>query len=681
MPESTPYPRRNRPRAGRGAGEGLDDFALVRSRLVRHVRSRPTELYREQMLLPGDAVTVARLADRLRADGTWPDVHLAADDDVPVHFPPLRHVGRALQLAQHGLTAQALRALQAWRAAGVRSSNWWWNEVAVPQLVADALLPLHDALEPGQRREWQRWLGQCAGEVESIGQNIFWTQAVVLRRGLIADDEDLVTAALARITPVLRATSGEGIQHDAAFHHHGPQLYTGGYGASFAVEAATWIWALSGSRWAVADDAVETLVGFVLDGLQWALHGHGASAGFDFPTMGREVARATAHEPGEQLQTMLDCLLRSRCPRAAQLHAFQARLGYGPASEGVDADVHPAALLTSSTPSPVPTPAPLVGTRYYPTSDYLVHRRPRWSVAVRMSSTRTVPTESMHGENLRGRHLGDGVSTIRLNDSVAGTDRVRTDEPTVAAAGDGYRQVLAVWNWAALPGTTAERHPDVARLLPPTEEYRGGSSEVGGHADGDVGIALMRLQGTSPFSDGWKAWFCLPDCLVLLGAGISAPDAWHPVVTTIDQRLAHPTPLTRFHGQRLTLVHHAAIAYTPLAQPDSAAGPASDRGTRLQLTVQERTGSWASLSTSGDPRPLKAEVLTVAVDHGPRPLDASYAVLVVPGIDRTKADELVAHPPVTVLANSAEQQSVRCHRSGITLHAHHPGTAIQLSRD
>ncbi|MET8337496.1 polysaccharide lyase family 8 super-sandwich domain-containing protein [Streptosporangium canum] len=54
------------------------------------------------------------------------------------------------------------------------------------------------------------------------------------------------------------------------------------------------------------------------------------------------------------------------------------------------------------------SPPTLVGCRYYPRSDYLVHRRLAWPVSVRMASTRTAPTESMNGENLRGRHLGDG---------------------------------------------------------------------------------------------------------------------------------------------------------------------------------------------------------------------------------------------------------------------------------
>lgn len=498
------------------------------------------------------------------SDGTWPDIDYTDRDGK--RFRPLEHLRRAL-----GLPAPLrLRALEAWRRLAPRSENWWYNEIAAPRLVGDALLDLD--LTPEQRATWGGWLAACAGPVELTGQNLVWAQGVALLRGLVEDDPELVARAVDRMSEVLRRTGGEGIQDDMSFHQHGPQLYSGGYGHALASELALWVHAVHGTAWAFGPREVRRLVDFLLDGQQWAVHG----GGFDFTTMGREVSRAEAHRATADLRTTVLRLLDAEAPRRGELVAFDDRLvGRG---------------------------APLVGTRYYPRSDYLVHRRPGWSVSVRMSSARTVPTECLNGENLRGRHLGDGVAAVRVGDQ----------------SEDGYRAVLPVWDWSRLPGVTAE----LGRDLTPRPHGECGAGEARGWTDGRHGVAALRLAGVDGFTEGWKAWFCFDDVVVALGAGITAPDARNPVVTTIDQRLAD----------------HGGIVYLPLS-PGHFSG------------VEQRTGSWRDINATGSPRPLEADVFTIGFDHGPRPRDASYACAIAPGPNL---------PEVEVLANTVARQAVRC---------------------
>jgi chondroitin AC lyase len=590
----------------------MDELMVVRTRLRRELPG------------DGDATEETRLlAGALGGDGTWPDIDYARRDRAA--FPALEHVARAVRLARADPPG-ALRALDAWRRLGIRSENWWFNVIGAPQLVGDALLLLADRLDEPQRAHWGRWLAGTAGGTEMTGQNLVWGEGIVLRHGVLVGDERLVSSAVTRMSGVLRVTDGEGIQRDLSFHQHGAQLYSGSYGLSLTEDLSLWIYAVHGTRWAFGAAEVALFTDFVLDGQQWAVH----ADGFDFTTMGRAITRPYAHRAETELRNAVRRLRAAGGPRQDELAAFGARLAGDPAA------------------------AELVGCRYYPRSDYLAHRRPGWSASVRMSSTRTIPTESINGENLRGRHLGDGVAPIRVG---RGPD-------------DGYRGVFPLWDWARLPGITAEQVLDPAALSPRRDHEHGASADVAGWTDGRHGIAVMRLRGTDRLADGWKAWFCFDDHVVALGAGISAPSAGYPLVTTIDQRWGRGRVVAGPYRDQPRYAHHDRIGYVAL-----------DGGQALSVTLERRTGAWSDLSVTGSADPISGDVFTVAFDHGPRPDGASYACLILPDVGHAATIEQADAPPVSVLSNTPALQAVRCHRTAVTLIAAHDEGALDLGRE
>ncbi|WP_206305941.1 polysaccharide lyase family 8 super-sandwich domain-containing protein [Streptomyces sp. RFCAC02] len=569
-------------------------------------------------------------------DGTWQDIDY--DDQDPAHWGPFRHLERTLDLARaDGQGVTALRALDAWDRVAPHSDNWWYNEIGVPRTIGDILLLTSADTGTGAAANGtataraDRYARLVAGlaatrTVPPTGQNLVWSEGIALRAGLLAGDPAAVTAAVTAMSGVLRVTDAEGIQADMSFHQHGAQLYSGGYGHSLALDLSRWVHALHGTPWAFGAAEVALFTDFVLDGQRWAVHG----GGFDFTTMGREVARAAAHHVPDALRTVVRRLLAAGAPRADELAAFDAAMAGDP-----DA----------------PRPA---GSRHYPRSDYLAHRPAGagWSLSVRMSSTRTAPTECMNGENLRGRHLGDGVAAVRVG-----------DDPE-----DGYRAVLPVWDWARLPGITAEQVPDPAALFPRPNGQHGASARVGAWTDGRHAVALHHLAGTDGFTDGWKAWFCFDDAYVALGTAISAPGAAHPVVTTVDQRLA-TGPLTTGPGW----VHQGRIGYVRPAGVPGTDAPAA--------RVTKRTGRWWDLSSSGDDTRRTAEVFWTGFDHGPAPAGASYACLVLPGADAATTAARAAAPGFTVLAATPATLAVRCDRTGVTLTAHTEGPEPRFTRE
>jgi hyaluronate lyase len=131
-----------------------------------------------------------------------------------------------------------------------------------------------------------------------------------------------------------------------------------------------------------------------------------------------------------------------------------------------------------------------------------------------------------------------------------------------------------------------------------------------------VGVVGMELHGPLSTLRARKAWFCLADRVVALGAGISCTSG-HPVETVIENRRA--AGLTTGPGW----------AHLP--------GVAGYRFT-------------------GEVRTSRTEWVTLWFDHGTDPRDATYHYEVLPG---ATAERTAADPGVEVVANTPTVQAIR----------------------
>ena len=71
-----------------------------------------------------------------------------------------------------------------------------------------------------------------------VGENLVWSSYTHLALGLLRDDAAMLVAVRDAMAGVCAPAAGDGIKPDWSFQQHGPQLYTGGYGGSFANDAA-----------------------------------------------------------------------------------------------------------------------------------------------------------------------------------------------------------------------------------------------------------------------------------------------------------------------------------------------------------------------------------------------------------------------------------------------------------
>jgi len=564
-----------------------------------------------------------------KPDGSWEDIDYR--DRNHSLWAAAAHIRRTLHLAQawakpgqpmfHDETVgrTVRRAVDYWSRHRFQCGNWWWNEIGIPERMANILIAapelFHDSEE---RRNALAVVRQTA--FGKTGQNRVWQAEIVLKRALLEQDEPTARHAAAEITSELQIRNGEGIQEDGSFHQHGRQLQLGNYGLGFLQSMSYWNRILAGTPLAFPPERTEALRHLVLNGYRWVIW----NGRFDLLAQGRQIGR------------------NSQTGKAkAALRAIAALQKADPESGRLYAEI-----LRQKT--------PFTGNRHFFNSDYMVHRRPSWYASVRMNSTRTVPVEDrINWENALGRYFSDGVMLIMRS-------------------GDEYRDITACWDWTRLPGTTLPATPILTeqecRELKIKEasgktprwtlsrhwRKTGESEFTGGVSDGTRGVAVytQNLDGVS----AKKAYFFDYDAVYALGCGISSTSPF-PVATTVENSLRNGEIK---YGDGW--FWHNGIGY---------------RGTGITNCSGFRNGDWRYVDGGlKTPSPDRKELFVLQIRHGIGCRDASYSYVILPDVS---VEDTAAWKGGKVLANTPDVQAVEFADGTRAAVFHKPGSLGDFS--
>jgi chondroitin AC lyase len=543
-----------------------------------------------------------------------------------------------------------VRGLQYWvKNRQPMPHQWWQNTIGQPLELSRILLPLEDVL-PADLLRQSLFYYACPGQIDpryATGQNLVWYAQQQLIRGALARSGEDVATASESLQNEISITTGEGIQPDLSFHQHGPQLYNGGYGHDFMVDTCKYAAVLAGTRYAFTHEKLMLLADHLLLGSGHMIRGKL----LDYSAYGRTLVRRNASEGAVEFATACDELAALLPDRAGELMALKKHI------EGTGA------------------PYSFLGNRYFWNSDFMTHQRKAYYISVKMVSDRTVGTETLGGENLKGSWLPFGTTWILRR-------------------GDEYKDIFPVLDWGRLPGVTSahmamatSNPPDWGRgvtfLHKPTATRQGYTepesfvtfkgwnqpeSFVGGVSDGSYGAAALVFDKMS--TQGRKAWFFFDREMVALGVGINSSRD-EPVATTLNQTLLHGPVLIDGHAAepgeskvpQASWVLHDEVGYAFLepAAANVMAGP--------------QTGDWKSVSAGYSDAPVTEQVFALWLDHGVRPQGAQYAYAVLPGINAQQLAEWVARPPVRIIANTTAQQAVIHDQLGVAeIIFHEPGS-------
>lgn len=558
--------------------------------------------------------------------GRWADIDYR--DTQRANWQPLTHLQRVRALALAWSNPGSRRfhdpalwktlnlTLDHWLRERYHNSNWWHNEIGVPQYMRDIIVLLRDTLDQPKLAAALEVLGQYRLQKSGAGANLVWSADLGLHLGALTGNDELIRKCARLLADEVHITTGDGLQPDNSFHQHGARLQVFQYGAAYLQGNIRLAWQLMGTSWALPEEKISLLAGFTLDGWQWMSRGIHTVPG----TIDRSVSRPGALNSAD-LRDYIPYLC-ALCPSKAKAFEAIARRqnDQGPA---------------------------LVGFRYFPRSDFSVYQQPHFTWFLKTISDRTLPTESINGENRKGGLLNSGDGYV-----------LRT--------GNEYFNLMPVWDWEKLPGVTSfhgathiDRH-----------------SFTGSVGDGKSGLTVMDygLTGTTGQRlDTRKFWACHDGWVVCLIGGLHDSALSTKPFTTLDQcrwagsvtvkRTAETTLHEGDHELKgVHWIRHAGVTtlFFKPAQLDIHAGTA--------------TGTWASINTSGSAAPVTEKTFTPLLLHGSDPA-AAYALTTDITLKQTRS--FTTRPPCTVIRNDPGLQAIRF-RDGTILAAFYTAGTLHL---
>ena len=578
--------------------------------------------------------------DWLRSDGSWTDVNY--NETPGGYWSPWEHSRRLIVMAKayrtpgqglyrdETLRTQIEAALHHTKTfyglTTLPNGNWWFWTIGIPIDLGPTLVLMQGDVDQKLVDDLTQAMALRIGSSPTsrgivgpapTGQNLVWTSFTHLCLGLLRNEPARLDAVRNAMAAVARPTSAEGIKRDRSFHQHGAQLYTGGYGGSFANDVARYALLTANTSYGLPSDSLQSFSDYVADGIAWTLYG----SYFDVSVISREVARPSTSGFNGLGALLQMALIES--PRATEIRAAAAKMLQTWSNLPTELAALGAKVETAHFTARWPA-----GHRHYFASDYTVHRRDGWFASVKMFSTRTKSGEDTNNENIRGSRQSDGRFYL-------------------AQRGDEYfgRDVWPAFDWTRLPGTTVEQKADTAN-----DKYGYGTRALaGGTGDGRIGVSAMDLAPLNSALVAKKAWFFFDDAIVFLTHSITSPSA-NRVETIVNQ-----WPLLNASSQlvrRNDWAHLENVGYWFPTPVD------------LKVVREDRSGTWASLGGSSDTTVHTKPIVTMWLDHGTAPVNAAAEYVIVPNVSQSQMATWAASRPISILANTETASAARDNRTG-----------------
>ncbi|MFF9915561.1 polysaccharide lyase 8 family protein [Streptomyces sp. NPDC013457] len=557
-----------------------------------------------------------------------------------------------------------------------RFGNWYNWQIGAPQALLDTCVLLYDRLSATQIANFGRSVDHFVPDSAvasysgtSTGANRVDLCRVLILRGVVGGSSAKIALGRNALSPVFPyVTTGDGLYADGSFIQHSSVPYAGTYGAVMLGGLGILFALLTGSSWAVTDpnrqlvlNAVENAwAPFLYNGLVMDnVSGRGMSRGVSLGDPSQ--VQADDHLRGHAI--LASIVLLGQGASAAEnarwrglVKGWIQRDYYSPPLSDPSLGLVGLARLKSvAEDTSVSAIAEPVGHRLFPAMARATHRRPGWAASISMAGKRITHYETGNGENLRGWHTGSGM-LYWWGDTYANGQYSDAFWPTV----DPYR----------LPGTTTSR---IALADGAGGDWGASKPDVnwvGGATDGTRAAVGQYLKGLQSTLMSKKSWFCLDDAIVCLGAGIKSTDG-AAVESVVENRNlgADGTHALTVDGTAKPVSHPWSETLTGAtwAHIGGMGGYVFPGGATVKALREERTGRWSDINRGMATTAITRRYLTLYVDHGTNPFDATYAYVLMPGAGTGQTAARAADTGwVQVLANTDAQQGVRVPSLGFT---------------
>ncbi|KAG2178724.1 hypothetical protein INT44_001877 [Umbelopsis vinacea] len=535
-----------------------------------------------------------------------------------------------------------------------RVGNWWDWQIGIPYQINDLVALFYNVMDADLRTSLTAASRYFIPEPIKTGANRVWTCKIIAVRGILDSNQtelDLGSQNLQDPDTILLdyVESGDGFYRDGSFIQHDTIPYHGGYGKNLFKGLADIIYLLHGSAWELKDKRIGHIY-------EWAVNSFMPIVwrGALFANLrGREISRKDGtdyHAADDVITGMLRLIQIAKDEKFVAKLKSWVKFNIASARPWHDyLDAAPGSLYRAAADiihdkSVIPL-EDLSETVWMKKSDRAFMLRSTYALALSMSSDHVSTYECLNHGNLKGWYTGSGM-TLLYNDDLGQYN-------------DGYWATADMYH---VPGVTAHlrvRKPcSGSRYV--SQDGRTYGSTSGQHAS--IGMKYLSWGRTV---NATKSWFFLDNEIVCLGAGISGIGETH---TTIDQRQI--LSQRRIYLDDIEMPHESTFnkTYSPhtlhTIRLQSNVEEASDIAynvyhvsENLILRKDDRTGSWIDVNNGHviqDTTPFQRKYVTLYIDHGDSPVNASYIYSIRP------KPELIPHlRTFQVLSNTEAVQAVQ----------------------
>jgi len=606
-----------------------NDFSVIRSQLMDEILAESVGKNNIDLLIT-----------TLKDEGYWPDIDYQDVSRTAFrHGEHLRNLrDMSLAFAKTGsefyqsekLKLAINKSLNYWLKHDFICDNWWWNQIGTPRYLIDVMLLLgKNNLTERQINKLLPIVGRAnldASGARPSGDRIK-IAGLLAKKLIFLDDKDRFAEVIDVIENEIKFATGRGMQYDFSFHHRVDRVNnTLSYGIGYAQAFAEWASLVAGTRYAFAEQKINQLVDYFLDGItKMMVFGKYP----DIAAKNRSISRVSSLSA---FSTYIpEKLIKTTKYRKAELQEIIRN-------------------------SQQPKYSQSTFSKFFWHAEYYSHQRPGYFTSVRMYSTRNRSMEEPYNaEGLKNHYLGDGANYVYNQ-------------------GNEYFNIFPVFDWQKIPGTTTvlkQSHPDSEQI-----QQEGKSKFVGGVTDGTFGFAAFNFN--SPLDDlaAKKAWFFFEEEYMCLGAGITSNDNAE-VVTTLNQALLDGEVTIEdkimekgIHTlQNVSWIHHDGIAYI------------FPHKNNMQLENTSKSGSWFDINQQSDtPKSSKTkEVFLLYLSHGSQPNNDSYAYVVKPNASISQLPDYYQKMPIEIIQNDANVQAVKHHKLALVQIVFHKKGTVKLN--
>jgi chondroitin AC lyase len=478
-----------------------------------------------------------------------------------------------------------------------KDNEWSLYQWETIRSVCDIALFLHDDLTPDQLTMCKQFLkGHRLRNTNAVKEPLL-SDELEIHFGVLTGD--LNSIGNARDRSVATIDFGKHIQRDLSFQHDGRlEVFTPE--KSFLLDNLRVAWQLRNTSWKFPREKIILITDVIIN--SWYLMARGLY------TAPGPVGIYSSKENALKVTDLRPyiSMMRELCDeRTDKLASLELSLNGKKFPEGI---------------------------YYWPYSDFTAIHENNFSCFIKTSSDRTSTARPQYPENLKGHILGTGDAYL-VHD------------------GFEYFNLMPVWNWRHVPGTTS--FPKASTTSP--------QSFAGNVNNGKSSLTAMKFHSLDSlgkqYITGHKFWASHDGMIVSLVGNVHG-NISGSAFTTIDQcrwrgdvTVNRPGNILKAGSHKFTdvrWIHHAGFVY--ITMPFYP--------TKLDLELKEVKGNWRSVSHSQPEKAVTENVFMPVVDHGHLVDEGYTGFVVVHASTPHEAQSITAKPQWEVMRNNKDCQGV-----------------------